>query len=128
MCRRGFLAYLYEEINQAGSTNSQIFTFSKISKKFILQENISFHLFTTHTPCGDASIFSIVKSTKQHKRLKLDSDLDSISVESHLADNFTGAKLLEKDPQVLYIFYFIFLFYIAFMLQCTMFYSCGNLC
>lgn len=53
ICRRAFLRYLYNELNENGSgifhTCNQL--------KFELKPEIKFHFFTTRVPCGDAAIF-----------------------------------------------------------------------
>lgn len=54
LAKRAFHRYLLLEIRKALEGKSQVFTFNK--KKFNLNSNISFHMYTSHTPCGDASI------------------------------------------------------------------------
>lgn len=101
MCRRGFLRYLFEQIAQSFMDSPSIFTFDQTTKKFQLAKNISFHFFTTHAPCGDASIFKI--STDQTEPVAKKPKL-----ESHPSNNesigdcvsFTGAKILYKSTDV----------------------------
>lgn len=58
IARRGFLRYLYSQINIAiQNGSSSIFERDCESKKFVLKDSITFHFFVSHTPCGDASIF-----------------------------------------------------------------------
>ncbi|KAK7866915.1 hypothetical protein R5R35_001656 [Gryllus longicercus] len=57
MARRGFLRYLYEQMYEHRMLNSHIFEGTTCEGKCILKQNITFHFFITHTPCGDASIF-----------------------------------------------------------------------
>ncbi|XP_031619432.1 tRNA-specific adenosine deaminase 1 [Contarinia nasturtii] len=113
MCRRGFLTYLYEEINLAESFNS-IFTFNHVKRKFEISKDISFHFFSTKSPCGDASIFSNVEPT-EHKRPKLEQcpglNLDPISnvvnpmiqstgyISIKPGKGETGAKLIYKNTE-----------------------------
>lgn len=54
ICRRAFIRYLYNELDDS---NSDVFTFHAEFKKFKLKDRIRFHFFTTHVPCGDAAIF-----------------------------------------------------------------------
>jgi tRNA-specific adenosine deaminase 1 len=56
MARRGFLRYLYHQILETyHSGSSEIFKcFS--GGKCVIKDNVTFHFFTSHTPCGDASI------------------------------------------------------------------------
>ncbi|XP_076174134.1 tRNA-specific adenosine deaminase 1-like isoform X2 [Ptiloglossa arizonensis] len=57
LCRRAFLRYLYEQIDLLlNDTSSDVFTMNN-EKKIELNDGISFHFFTSQTPCGDCSIF-----------------------------------------------------------------------
>ncbi|XP_053979128.1 tRNA-specific adenosine deaminase 1-like isoform X1 [Hylaeus volcanicus] len=57
LARRAFLRYLYEQINLLlDGTKSDVFTMDD-KKKLKLNNGISFHFFTSQTPCGDCSIF-----------------------------------------------------------------------
>lgn len=88
MARRGFLRYLMDEMN----LKSTIFDYSETEKKFKLKNNFSFHFFTTHSPCGDASIFINSKSSDSDepvaKRVKIEED-----------ENMTGAKLIKTNEK-----------------------------
>lgn len=103
MCRRGFLLYLYNEITKSiESSETSIFSFNNVKKKFEISINISFHFFTTFAPCGDASIFNIEPSDcdvepSDSKRRKLEQSDDEHSQKSA---NFTGAKLIYKNTEV----------------------------
>uniref|UniRef100_A0AAG5DT63 tRNA-specific adenosine deaminase 1 n=1 Tax=Anopheles atroparvus TaxID=41427 RepID=A0AAG5DT63_ANOAO len=61
LARRAFLRYLLEQIEAAVGTEEleSVFQRSRSSggTKFTLKAGHSFHFFTTHSPCGDASIF-----------------------------------------------------------------------
>ncbi|XP_062618389.1 tRNA-specific adenosine deaminase 1-like [Saccostrea cucullata] len=59
LARRAFLRYLYAELTEAYSgRKSDIFTAPDMtSNKCGLKSGVHFHLFSSHTPCGDASIF-----------------------------------------------------------------------
>ncbi|RUS76017.1 hypothetical protein EGW08_016222 [Elysia chlorotica] len=58
LARRAFLRYLYDELAKAHTSNSsEVFLAPDESGLCSVQEGVSFHLFTSHTPCGDASIF-----------------------------------------------------------------------
>lgn len=102
MCRRGFIRYLYEQINLSISENPSIFKFDKIKKKFKLNNEIAFHLFSTHSPCGDASIYNNDEAPSA-KRSKLQTEIlananDSFGHCIPFAQgsnaNFTGAKII----------------------------------
>ncbi|XP_050085268.1 tRNA-specific adenosine deaminase 1 [Anopheles aquasalis] len=60
LARRAFLRYLYDQIELAGSQKKSIFERSD-DRRFMLRDGHSFHFFTTHTPCGDASIFKQIE-------------------------------------------------------------------
>ncbi|KAJ9579010.1 hypothetical protein L9F63_024885, partial [Diploptera punctata] len=56
MARRGFLRYLYHQIQRTYQSGSSE-VFSNFSDgKCILNDDVTFHFFSSHTPCGDASI------------------------------------------------------------------------
>nr|XP_040234578.2 tRNA-specific adenosine deaminase 1 [Anopheles coluzzii] len=66
LARRAFVRYLYEQIEQAllvegGQPKESIFERQTVDGggcgKFVLKNGHSFHFFTTHSPCGDASIY-----------------------------------------------------------------------
>ena len=57
MARRAFQSYLYDEIEKLFSgCQSDILKLNCDSSTVTIKPGLSFHLFTTHTPCGDASI------------------------------------------------------------------------
>lgn len=67
IARRAFLRYLYHNIKLAQRHDeSSIFSPSLKDGLFKLKPGISFHFYTSHPPCGDASIFP-----------KLDEDQDN---------------------------------------------------
>lgn len=55
MARRGFLRYLYEQIELAFKSKMSIFIVNS-DQKCALKPDLSFHLFTSQSPCGDGSI------------------------------------------------------------------------
>lgn len=101
MCRRGFMRYLYSEIALTKSSTS-IFTINRETKKFDLKENLSFHFFTTHGPCGDASIFQILPDDNATLSDQIPSKKRKLIDESPNAsnENFTGAKIIASDFNV----------------------------
>lgn len=111
MCRRSFLRYLYEELFRAIKKSSAVFTFEDNLKKFILQKNVLFHLFTSHVPCGDASVFpkdnyyenvgDDVTSRNSHKRAcESDESGDNKRIKVNEEDIFrTGAKFLPNSSK-----------------------------
>ncbi|CAB3997591.1 tRNA-specific adenosine deaminase 1 isoform X1 [Paramuricea clavata] len=57
VARRGFLRYLYQELENAYTSRQSIFITNEENHVCSLKNYVSFHLFSSHTPCGDASIF-----------------------------------------------------------------------
>ncbi|KAF4519373.1 hypothetical protein B566_EDAN008681 [Ephemera danica] len=58
MARRGLLKYLYDQIRKAHKDgSSEVFaSIDEETGKCVLRESATFHMFLSHTPCGDASI------------------------------------------------------------------------
>lgn len=119
LARRAFLRYLYLEIEKTFSgNNSDILEFAEQSKQCKLKPHVSFIVFTSHTPCGDASIIPkepnsdnsfeelqpcselSKKNNSEHqppeKRLRLDETVHDI--------HRTGAKCVQGGLQVMKIF------------------------
>lgn len=97
MARRGFLKYIYSEMLQETKGGS-VFDFDVAIKRFRLKDNISFHFFTSHSPCGDASIAPLAPcgenqeepAAKKPKRIKSADFRNNIG-------SMTGAKLITID-------------------------------
>ncbi|XP_040927205.1 tRNA-specific adenosine deaminase 1 isoform X2 [Betta splendens] len=66
IARRGCIRYLMQELYKAvtGGTSS-VFCAADQRGKWKLQPGVSFHFFTSHTPCGDASIIPMTDSLSQ---------------------------------------------------------------
>ncbi|XP_067854170.1 tRNA-specific adenosine deaminase 1 isoform X2 [Heptranchias perlo] len=60
--RRGFLRYLYYQLKEAFKDKNSIFIAGRHKAKWILKPGISFVLFISHTPCGDASIIPMAEN------------------------------------------------------------------
>lgn len=57
IARRGFLRYLYHQIEIAATSGqSDVLALDPCTKKFHQRKEVSFIFFSSHTPCGDASI------------------------------------------------------------------------
>lgn len=102
IARRGFLKYLYAEIERGGEI------FESSGKSFVLKSSVKFHFFTTHVPCGDAAIFSKTEQDfgeclGENKGLKrrVDCGIDgSKRLRDENGDIFrTGSKCLEGDAE-----------------------------
>ncbi|XP_068082523.1 tRNA-specific adenosine deaminase 1 [Anabrus simplex] len=57
MARRGFLRYLYSQMYLHNTSESSDIFSSLENGKCAIKSNITFHMFSSHTPCGDGSIF-----------------------------------------------------------------------
>jgi tRNA-specific adenosine deaminase 1 len=58
MTRRGFLRYLYHQVLTTYCTGSSEIFKCFSGGKCVIKDNVTFHFFTSHVPCGDASIIS----------------------------------------------------------------------
>lgn len=87
IARRAFIRFLLHQVSIARVGSDSIFKFNEEKKNFTLKDNVKFHMFTTSSPCGDASIFAtsdIISDEPDAKRIKLNTE----------PDGFTGAKLM----------------------------------
>ncbi|XP_041650819.1 tRNA-specific adenosine deaminase 1 [Cheilinus undulatus] len=66
MARRGCIRYLLTELHRTvRGEDSSVFCRADEQGKWRLQPGVSFLLFTSHTPCGDASIIPMSESQSQ---------------------------------------------------------------
>ncbi|KAG7231053.1 hypothetical protein INR49_025083 [Caranx melampygus] len=66
IARRGCVRYLIQELHRAvSSADSSVFRPADQQGKWCLQPGVSFLFFTSHTPCGDASIIPMTDSQSQ---------------------------------------------------------------
>lgn len=101
IARRGFLKYLYGEIERG--VQSEIF--ERKNGMYHLKCDVKFHFFTTHVPCGDAAIFpkteqdfGVVVAGK--RRMNCDDASSSKRLKNGDGDIFrTGGKCLEGDAE-----------------------------
>ncbi|CAF0969820.1 unnamed protein product [Didymodactylos carnosus] len=81
IARRCFLKYLYKQIDLFKSIKKSdiITSVCEHSKKFVINSLLKFYLFTSHTPCGEASIL-----TDDVKKCKFNNPTKCLSKENGL--------------------------------------------
>lgn len=111
LARRAFQRYLYNEINfLLNKQESDIFILTN-ERRINLKNDISFHFFSSQTPCGDCSIISKINtsndvdSNRLFKKMKLinnkecDGNLDDDKIEFENDIHRTGAKCIGNDER-----------------------------
>ncbi|EZA53394.1 tRNA-specific adenosine deaminase [Ooceraea biroi] len=101
LARRAFVRYLYDQIDMALSGSGSA-VFSRNSKnKIELNSDISFHFFSSQTPCGDCSIFpkeETCNDAPPSKIRRIDEDINGCIIAESYKDIYrTGAKC-RGDP------------------------------
>lgn len=104
MARRGFIRYLLHQMRLVKTGCDSIFTYNAETKRFSLCDSVSFHLFSTHPLCGDASIFERHDTEnddddfghKHCKKVRFNENNDDYQVSvGDLVHGFTGGKLVQ---------------------------------
>ncbi|XP_066569992.1 tRNA-specific adenosine deaminase 1 isoform X2 [Amia ocellicauda] len=92
VARRGFIRYLTEQLRGAlKGQDSGIFSPGTERSRWRLRPGVSFIFFTSHTPCGDASIIPMVASQDQ--------PCQPIRAPSDITDHLTKGKSgVEASP------------------------------
>lgn len=103
LARRAFIRYLYDQIDLT-LHGSESTVFSQSGKnKIELNSNISFHFFSSQTPCGDCSIFPkheiYDNGVHVHKIRRIDENTCGHTIsESYYKDIYrTGAKCVKGE-------------------------------
>ncbi|XP_020299441.1 tRNA-specific adenosine deaminase 1 [Pseudomyrmex gracilis] len=105
LARRAFLRYLYEQVDLVLS-NYESAIFSRIEGNGIaLRSGVSFHFFSSQTPCGDCSIFPKRETWGDNDELPSkirciseDANESKKSINSECGDIYrTGAKCIKED-------------------------------
>lgn len=101
ICRRAFIRYLHNQILlKAQNNEDSIFDVDKQLKQLVLK-NVTFHLFTSHVPCGDATIFPKIRKRKMSANSDDVNDEKKVKIEfdnEDIGDIYrTGAKCLVED-------------------------------
>uniref|UniRef100_A0A3Q3JCJ9 tRNA-specific adenosine deaminase 1 n=1 Tax=Monopterus albus TaxID=43700 RepID=A0A3Q3JCJ9_MONAL len=109
IARRGCVRYLIQELHSAVSGGgSSVFCLADQRGKWRLQLGVSFLFFTSHTPCGDASIIPMtdsqpqpcppVTSVKEHEGTDVGGDRKRKAEELSEGQNTKLACLVEQGP------------------------------
>ncbi|KAJ8674838.1 hypothetical protein QAD02_010624 [Eretmocerus hayati] len=99
LARRAFLRFLYDQIELLlKSGDSDVFY---MEDKKIRLKDISFHFFSSQTPCGDCSIIPKLQLRTDRKRPKLDNEpIQESDFGAIITDIYrTGAKCLVNDER-----------------------------
>ena len=56
LARRGLIKFFFEQVKQAKENQSSIFEYNSTMNKYELNENITFHMYISSLPCGNASV------------------------------------------------------------------------
>jgi len=56
LARRGLIKFFFEQIKQSKDNKSSIFEYNSTINKYQLHENITFHMYISSLPCGNASL------------------------------------------------------------------------
>uniref|UniRef100_A0A182MM46 tRNA-specific adenosine deaminase 1 n=1 Tax=Anopheles culicifacies TaxID=139723 RepID=A0A182MM46_9DIPT len=97
LARRALLRYLLEQIEKAlEGQKESIFEWQR--NKFALKDGHSFYFFTTHSPCGDASIFDseCEEMSPQPKKARVDQSAE-VEEDKRPVVGMTGGKLLQSE-------------------------------
>ncbi|EFN89341.1 tRNA-specific adenosine deaminase 1 [Harpegnathos saltator] len=101
LTRRAFIRYLYDQIDLTLSGSDSTVFKRNDKNKIELNSAISFHFFSSQTPCGDCSIFLKEKTSDDNgppsKIRRLDEN-EKIITESFYKDIYrTGAKCMKEE-------------------------------
>eukprot|EP00794_Sanderia_malayensis_P019195 gene19195-21117_t len=77
LARRLLLRYFYDQLTKVTCNEKSIFTCESLDGKFSLKPGVRFHFFTSHTPCGDASIFPKVNQDAERSSFDKDSSVEA---------------------------------------------------
>ncbi|XP_064466456.1 tRNA-specific adenosine deaminase 1-like isoform X1 [Ornithodoros turicata] len=113
LTRRCFLRYIYQELLKLAKGQQSVTFLREDSNEFMakLRPEIRLHLFTSHTPCGDASIFPKAGDSRLGSESEC-SENEGPSPKRRKLDNYreenvpcnsdiyrTGAKCVQDGPQ-----------------------------
>lgn len=98
--KRAFQRYLYQQLSLCfeNCTNDSIFQLAPSSGKYIIKRGISFHMYVSTAPCGDARVFMPIglgaqpdghtgRTKRGKSRCKIDEGEGSVLAERHQNDH-----------------------------------------
>ncbi|KAL6449089.1 hypothetical protein ACFW04_000654 [Cataglyphis niger] len=103
LVRRAFIRYLYDQIDLTLYGSESAVFLRNDENRIELKNSISFHFFSSQTPCGDCSIFpkqeTYDNGVHMHKIRRIDEDTyGHIITESYYKDIYrTGAKCVKGE-------------------------------
>ena len=68
LARRGLIRFLYSQLEEIKNGNQQMSIFENKGSVCAPKEGVSFHLFISKPPCGDASVFGLHENHQNRKR------------------------------------------------------------
>ena len=68
LARRGLIRFLYSQLEEIKSGNHKLSIFEKKNDRYALRNDVSFHLYISKPPCGDASVFGLHENHQNRKR------------------------------------------------------------
>lgn len=68
LVRRALLRFFYAQLRLHSQEQSSASIFEKKGEKFALRPGVSFHMYISSTPCGDARVFSLNEGVAQGDR------------------------------------------------------------
>ncbi|KAI9141383.1 adenosine deaminase/editase [Paraphysoderma sedebokerense] len=112
ICRRSFNLYLLQQIrlnllacSDDHENNRSIFEMNNETGKLKLRHTVSFHLYISHAPCGDASTVSLANSQTEDCRNRFLQGRDQLAVQSEQNLLFEQTNLNIKRGRIGYDIY-----------------------